>query len=222
MMRRNSRTMWSLTAVTVAVASVMLAASLASAQDASARWKMSRYGRSGAEIWAEFPLTTVPLGDGYEGDYDVGSGLGFGFGLMFAFSDKIALEGRLAQTEHRSGDGRTWDLDQYYAGFRYMFRYEEALQPYVALGGARLSLEWADDNGGLSDFERVWGYGAYGSVGVDYVISRQWVAGFRANYVWMKYSRANIGTEENDLEKSLDGSTLGFSLSFHYRIPLAW
>jgi len=221
-MRSSNDTIRASAAFAAVVLLLACLASAAGAQDPSTRWRMSRYGRTGAEIWAEFPLTTIPLGDGYEDDYDIGSGLGFGFGILFAFSDKIALEGRMGQTEHRSQDGRQWDLDQYYAGFRYMFRYEEPIQPYVAAGGARMSLEWAEDDGGVSDFERIWGFGAYGSVGVDYVLSRQWVVGLRANYTWLKYSRANIGTEESDLEDGIDGSSLGFSLSLHYRIPLAW
>jgi len=199
-----------------------VAAHDARAQAPSTRWRSSRYGRAGAEVWGEFPLVTVPVGKGYEDEYDLGGGLGFGFGLMFGISDKLALEGRMAQTEHQSSDGRGWDLDQYYAGFRYTFRYESAVQPYVGLGGARLSLEWTEDDGGVSDFERIWGYGAYATVGVDYVMSRRFVAGLRADYVWMKYSRANIGTEESDVEGSFNGSALGFSLSLHYRIPLAW
>ncbi|MBD3348818.1 MAG: outer membrane beta-barrel protein [Candidatus Eisenbacteria bacterium] len=221
-MKQTSRAGLAMSVPAMAVVAVLVLASIAGAQQASTKWRSSRYGRTGAELWGEFPLVTVPVGDGYEDDYDVRSGLGFGFGIMFGFSDKLGLEGRMVQTEHKSGDGRMWDMDQYYAGFRYMFRYEEQVQPYVALGGARLALEWTAEEGGVTDFERIWGYGAYASVGTDYVMSRTWVAGLRVNYTWMKYSRENIGTEENDIEKSLDGSSLGFSLSLHYRIPLAW
>ncbi|MFH1501466.1 MAG: porin family protein [Candidatus Eisenbacteria bacterium] len=194
----------------------------AHAQDGVATWRSGKYGRAGAEVWAELPRLIVPTGKGYDDDYGIGSGLGFGFGVMFGLSDNLALEGRMLQTTHQTSDGRGWDLDQYFAGARYTFRHERAVQPFVALGGARLSMEWNVPEGGFSDFERLWGIGAYGSVGVDYVLSSRWVVGLRSDYVWMRYTRANIGTEESDIADPLDGTSIGLSLSLHYRVPMHW
>ncbi len=209
--------------LSLAVATAWLAvATPARAQSAPARFRTGMYGRGGAEIWGEFPRFGVPVGSGYSGEYDLGSGAGFGFGLMLGFSDKLAVEGRMAQTKHKAPDDRTWDIDQYFVGARYTFRHEKPVQPFVALGGARLSMEWTDRDGGLSDFERLWGYGAYGTVGLDYVISSRWAVGLRADYVWARYTRANIGTEESDLDESLDSSAIAFSLSLHYRVPVYW
>jgi hypothetical protein len=211
------------TAVLVVVALAMAALPTdARSQDASSRWRSSRYGRGGAEIWGEVPRFVLPVGQGYDGDHDLGAGVGFGFGLMFGFSDKLALEGRMLQTGHKGTDGRLWDIDQYLMGMRYTFFHEEALQPYVALGGARLSLEWNAPESGLSGFERLWGYGAYATAGVDYVVSSRWVVGLRSDYAWMRYTRANIGTDEANIEDPLNGSTIGFSLSLHYRVPVSW
>jgi hypothetical protein len=206
----------------VSLVAVAVLASDACAQRSGPRWRLSRYGRSGAEIWGEAPRVTVPVGKGYEGDYEIGSGVGFGFGLMFGFSDKLGLEGRMLQTAHKSTDGKLWDLDQYFVGLRYTFMYERQIQPYVVLGGARLSAEWNQPEGGISTFERLWGYGAYGTVGVDYVVSSRWILGLRSDYVWMRYTRANVGTAESDLDDPIDGSSIGLSLSLHYRIPIQW
>lgn len=205
--------------LTLAVSAWTLAAEAA---DGTPRGRTSRYGRGGAEIWGEVPRFVLPSGKGYDGEYDLSMGTGFGFGLMLGLSDKLAFEGRLAQTKHKTDDERHWDIDQYFAGFRYTFRHERALQPYVAVGGTRLSLEWNEPEGGFSEFARLWGYGAYGTAGVDYVLSSRWVVGSRVDYLWMRYTRANIGTYEGDLDDPLDGSFIGFSLSLHYRVPLYW
>lgn len=194
----------------------------ACAQEVGPRLRTGKYGRGGAEVWGEFPRFAAPVGKGYSGEYDVSSGVGFGFGLMMGLSDKLAFEGRMTQTSHATPDDRSWDIDQYFIGMRYTFRHEKPLQPFVALGGARLSLEWTEPGGGLSEFARLTGYGAYGTVGLDYVLSSRWAVGARADYIWARYTRVNIGTEENDLEDSLDASVIGLSLSLHYRVPVYW
>jgi hypothetical protein len=220
-MRQTNRTSRAAFALAIVAALLATAAPLW-AQDAAPRFRTGVYGRGGAEIWGEVPRFGVPVGKGYSGEYDVSSGAGFGFGLMLGFSDKLAVEGRMAQTKHKTPDDRSWDIDQYFVGMRYTFRHEKPLQPFLAVGGARLSLEWTDRNGGLSDFERLWGYGAYGTVGLDYVMSSRWAVGIRADYVWSRYTRANIGTEESDLEDALDSSMIGLSLCLHYRVPVYW
>ncbi len=195
----------------------------AEAQERAYRWRTSRYGRTGAEVWVEAPRYVFPIGKGYKDEYDITGGSGFGFGVMFSFSDKLALEGRMLQTTHEmAGDDRQWDIDQALVGFRYGFRYERALQPYVGAGGARLSLEWDPVDNQTTEFRRISGYGAYGTLGVDYVLSSRWVVGFRTDYIWMTYTESIVGTESATLDDHIRGSSIGLSLSAHYRVPAWW
>ena len=222
-MRQTSR------ATRAAVVSVALALLLAAtacpaeAAERAYRWRTSRYGRTGAEVWLEAPRYVFPIGKGYKDEYDIAGGSGFGFGVMFAFSDKLALEGRMLQTTHEmASDDHRWDLDQALVGFRYGFRYERALQPYVGAGGARLSLEWDPAESQTTEFRRISGYGAYGTLGVDYVLSSRWVVGLRADYIWMRYKESIVGTESATLDDPIRGSSIGLSLSAHYRVPAWW
>ena len=192
--------------------------------DTPARPRRSgRYGRKGAEIWLEAPRYVLPTGRGYKGDYDIEGGVGFGFGVMFAFSDNLALEGRIVQTTHDlAASELAWDMDQALVGVRYGFMYDRALQPYVGLGGARVSLEWDRTDELLTEFRRTSGYGVYATLGVDYILSNRWVAGFRIDYVEMKYAEVIVGTDNYTLDDAIDGSSFGASLSIHYRVPVWW
>ena len=129
--------------LTVALAFVLIVSGTSCAQSrGGSRWRSSRYGRQGAEIWLEAPRVGVATGSGYRNgtelpgdqtdDLDLSPGLGFGFGIMFAFSDKVALEGRIVQTSHDVSDSdRSWDLDQVFAGGRYIFLYDRRIQIFV-------------------------------------------------------------------------------------------
>jgi opacity protein-like surface antigen len=206
------------------VAVIVALSSAASASDGRrTRVKLSRYDRRGAELGGEVPRFLIPIGKGYEGEYGIGDGWGFGFRALFVLTDVIGLEGRIVQTNHHvSSTDSNWDLDQYLVGGRYMFRGERALQPFVAAGGTRLALEFDEGENQTTDFIRLSGYGAYVSAGVDYILSQRWVAGARVDYIWMNYSHLNEGLAESDLEHTLNGSALGFSLSLSYRVPILW
>lgn len=211
--------------VVYVVLTALLAGALCSADAAerSYRWRTSKYGRKGAEVWVEAPRYAIPVGKDYKGDYDVRGGVGFGFGVMFAFSDKLALEGRMLQTTHKTAqDEKTWDIDQTLIGLRYGFRYERAFQPYVGLGGARLSFEYDPTESQATEFRRMSGYGAYGTLGLDYVASNRWVVGLRVDYVWMRYAESIVGTQSYTMDDPMDGSVIGMSLSVHYRVPVFW
>ena len=222
-MKQTNRRAALAVAYTMALTLIAAAVCPAAAPERPYRWRSSRYGRKGAEIWAEAPRYGFPVGKDYTGEYDLHGGLGFGFGVMFAFSDKFALEARMLQTMHETvADDRSWDIDQALVGFRYGFRYERAFQPFVAAGGARLSLEYDPTKNQTVEFRRFSGYGAYGSLGIDYVISNRWVVGFRTDYVWMRYTEAIVGTQNYTLDDDIKGSIVGLSLSVHYRIPVIW
>lgn len=222
-MRQANRTARA-AAVLLSLAALLVAtAAPAVAADSQRRWRSSRYGRKGAEVWVEAPRYVFPIGKGYKDEYDIAGGSGFGFGVMFAFSDNLALEGRLLQTAHSmAGDDSQWDVSQTLVGFRYGFRYERALQPYVAAGGSRVSLERDSVESQATEFRRLSGYGAYGTLGVDYVFSTRWVVGLRADYVRMRYTESIVGTESDTIDDAIDGSSIGLSLSVHYRVPTWW
>ncbi len=220
--------------LTVALAFVLIVSGTSSAQSRGrSRWRTSRYGREGAEIWLEAPRVGVATGSGYRNgtelpgdqtdDLDLSPGLGFGFGIMFAFSDKVALEGRIVQTSHDvSGSDRSWDLDQIFAGGRYIFLHDKRIQIFVGAGGARHTLEFDSTESLLTDFERLSGFGWYLATGVDYVASSRWVVSLRTDYTVMKYNHILVGTTEEDIEDPFDGSSLGVSLSINYRVPVWW
>jgi len=193
------------------------------AQGAGSRWRTSRYGRRGAEIWAEAPRFVAPTGKGYDDEYDLREGWGFGFGIMFAGSDNLGFEGRMLQTTHEAlSSGRTWHIDQYFVGGRYMFRQERRVQPYLSAGGIYVGLEWQGGSDPATDFERLSGYGAYATAGVDYIISSRWVAGLRTDFLWMKYTRSIVGTDESALDDPRDGGSVGLSFTVGYRVPVWW
>ncbi len=183
------------------------------------------YGRQGAEIGVEGPRFVFPIGKGYEDgahdeEIDINDGVGFGFGLMFLFSDKIAIEGHLLQTGHKTADGREWDLDQATVGFRYIFLHENRLQPFVGAGGARLSLEAASDTDLVNDFFRITGLGFVAYTGVDYVVSSRWVLSARADYFFVSYGDGLFGTAEMELDDPVKGDGLGLTLGLAYRVPV--
>ena len=222
-MRQTNRRA-ALAVVFVCVATLLAVSTCpAMARERPYRWRSSRYGRKGAEIWAEVPRYSFPVGKGYKDEYDLHGGPGFGFGVMFAFSDKFALEARMLQTIHDTVvDDVRWDIDQALVGFRYGFRYERAFQPFVAAGGARLSLEYDPIENQTTEFRRLSGYGAYGSLGIDYVVSNRWVVGFRTDYVWMRYSESLLGTQSDTIDDAIKGDIVALSLSVHYRVPVFW
>ncbi len=220
----------------VSVAALLVLTAAAAAQDApAAARKPTLYGRKGSEIWIEAPRVMFPTGGGYRNGHELGddyainidleAGFGFGFGIFFAISDNLLFEGRMIQSSHRVGavgetPERDWDLDQAYVGVRYVFRYEEQLQPSVGLGGLRYSLEWSPGVDDPGEFVRLTGYGGYVSFGLDYMISRRWAALFRAEYGVMSYTDGLFGTDDFDIDSSLDGSGFGMSLGLSYRIPM--
>jgi outer membrane protein W len=211
-------------AVAVAVAALAIAASFAPDADAA-----PRTGRAGAEMSGDFPRLTFPIGSGYS-DQDnppewpegssksIDTGWGFGFGVLFGFSDNIAIEAHMAQSNHSAG-GTDWDTDIFWAGGRFIFLHEDRWQPYIGIGGAKLSLE-TDDPTDSDLFVRLSGIGPFFYGGVDYVLSNRWVIEFRAEYAMVKFDEANIGLAAVDLEDSIDGSVLTLALSFAYRIPM--
>lgn len=218
----------------LALALVLVVSGVSSAQSQGrSRWRTSRYGRQGAEIWLEAPRVGVATGSGYKNgmelpgdltdDLDLSAGLGFGFGIMFAISDKIALEGRVVQTSHGvSGSDKRWDLDQIFAGGRYTFLHDRRTQIFVGGGGAQSTLEFDSSESLLTDFERLSGLGWYVAGGVDYVLSSRWVVSLRMDYTVMKYSRVLVGTSDEEIEDPFDGSSFGASLSINYRVPVWW
>lgn len=221
-------------ALLIALAFALVASGTSAAQsETRPRWRTSRYGRQGAEIWFEAPRLGVATGSGYKAgvelpgagteDLDLRAGFGFGFGIMFAASDQIGFEARVVQTTHKTAAGDVgWDLDQIHVGGRYLFLHDRPIQVFVGAGGARSTLEFDSSESLLTDFQRLSGYGWYVTAGVDYIVSNRWVVSFRTDYTVMKYGRINVGTHEQDIEDALDGSSLGISFSFSYRVPVWW
>jgi hypothetical protein len=221
-------------ALAFALALVIFASGVSSAQSTGrSRWRSSRYGRRGAEIWLEAPRVGAATGSGYRNgmdlpgdvtdDLDLSAGLGFGFGLMLGFSDKVGFEARVLQTTHDvSGSDRRWDLNQIHVGGRYTFLHDQRVQFFLGAGGAHSTLEFDRSESLLTEFERLSGFGWYVTAGVDYVASSRWVVGLRADYTVMKYDHVLVGTSENEIEDPFDGSSFGASLSINYRVPVWW
>jgi outer membrane protein W len=223
MRRKSSRTF---VAAALVLAAVLLAGAVteASAARPQGRWRSTRYGRKGAEIWVEFPRATFATGAGYREEYDVTEGFGFGFGLMWGITDVIALEGRMLQTNHTTGAGeeeRDWDIDHAKVGARFNFLGEKRFQPFVGAGWAKLTLERDAGSDSSDDFERLTGYGAYVTLGVDYIHNSSWSAFFRADYTHGGYGHLTIGLEEEKLDDPLSGNCASVTLGIAYRIP-AW
>lgn len=196
---------------------LLLPSARAAAESAS---PFSGYGRRGAEIWVEVPRYTVPIGEAYVNDYRIENGWGFGFGLMFGFTDVLAVEGRAVQSNHDvASTGETWDLDHVFVGARYTFSPEEELQPFVAVGGLRLALEQDIEPEFSSDFRRITGYGGFASVGFDRILSPRLVLTIRGDYYVMSYSREFVGTDEHDFEGASRGDGTGVSVCLGYRVP---
>jgi hypothetical protein len=220
--------------LSIALALVLVESGVSSAQSTGrSRWRSSRYGRRGAEIWLEAPRLGVATGSGYKNgvdlpgdltdDLDLAAGLGFGFGIMFGFSDKVGLEARVVQTTHAvEGSDRRWDLDQIHVGGRYTFLHDNRIQIFAGAGGARSTLEFDAGESLLTDFERLSGLGWYVAGGVDYVLSSRWVVSLRTDYTVMKYDSVLVGTSEDEIEDPFDGSSFGASLSVNYRVPIWW
>jgi hypothetical protein len=168
----------------------------------------------------EAPRYTLPVGEAYVNEYRLENGWGFGFGLMFGFTDVLAVEGRAVQSNHEvASTGDKWDLDQVFIGVRYTFSPEEDLQPFVAVGGVRLALEQDIDLESSSDFRRATGYGAFASVGFDRILSPRFVLSIRGDYYVMSYSREFIGTDEHDFQGASRGDGAGVSVCLGYRVP---
>ena len=209
-------------AVALVVAAVTLAATAveASGSRRDRGWKSTRYGRNGAEISLELPRVLYATGAGYTEDYDVSEGLGFGLGLMWGISDKIAFEGRMLQSNHTVGaDEIEWDIDIIMAGARYTFLVEHRLQPFVGTGWAKMSLERDVSATSSGSFERLIGYGAYATVGVDYIHSGAWSGFFRADYTHGGYGYRLIGTQEDPPDEPLSGNCVSMTLGITYRVP---
>ncbi len=217
-----------LSAGAAVLAALLLAATAleASAAGPGRGWRSTRYGRGGAEIWVEFPRVTYPTGAGYrnelDGYFDVSEGLGFGLGLMWGISDNIAFEGRMLQTNHTAGEGdekSEWDLDLIKIGARYTFFDEYRFQPFVGAGWAKLTLERDALYGSSGSFQRLTGYGAYVTLGVDYIHSSAWGAFLRADYTHGGYGHLTVGLDESKLEDPLSGNCASATIGIAYRIP---
>ena len=213
-----------LTAVALVLAVVVLTATAveASAARSGRDRKTTRYGRKGAEITVEIPHLLLATGAGYRGDYDVPGGWGFGFGLMWGISDNIAFEGRMLQSNHTadSAEGeKPWDIDEVKIGARYGFLPETRVQPFVAVGWAKISMERDTGYESVDPFERLTGYGAYVTLGVDYIFSSTWYSFFRTDYTHAGYSHRVLGLDEEKLDEPLSGNCVSMSLGFAYKIP---
>ena len=214
----NSHT---LVAVALVVVAMTLAATAVEASEArpGRGWRSTRYGRKGAEISVEFPRVLYATGAGYREDYDVIEGLGFGFGLMWGISDNIAFEGRMLQSNHTAAAENEWDIDLIKLGARYTFFEEYRFQPFAGTGWAKMTLERDVASGSDGSPERLTGYGAYVTIGVDYIHSSAWSGFFRADYTHGGYGYRIIGWKEDPPDKPLSGNCASMTLGVAYRIP---
>jgi outer membrane protein W len=218
---RSSHT---LSVVALVLAAVILTATAVEASAASSGrgWKSTRYGRKGGEMWVEFPRVVLATGAGYSGDYDVSEGLGFGLGMMWGISDNIAFEGRMLQSNHTVGsEEKEWDIDLFLLGARYTFLEENRFQPFAGMGWAKMTLERDAGFTSSDPFERLTGYGAYVTIGVDYIHNSSWSGFFRADYTHGGYGHWTLGLDEATLDDPLSGNCVSMTLGMAYRIP-AW
>lgn len=180
----------------------------------------SGYGRKDAEIWVETPRYTLPFGEAYVNKRRIENGWGFGFGFMIGLTDAIAVEGRVAQSWHKVlSTDEWWDLDHAFVGVRYTFSPESDAQPFIGIGGVRLSLERRVEIETSSDFRRATGYGAYVTAGVDRILSPRFVLTIRGDYYVMSYTREFVGVNEDDFNGEPRGDGAGVSLCLGYRVP---
>jgi outer membrane protein W len=213
-----------LSVVAPVLAAVILAATAVEVSAAGSRrgWKSTRYGRKGAEMWVEFPRVVYATGAGYSEKHDVTEGLGFGFGMMWGISDNIAFEGRMLQSNHTVNPGEEeteWDIDLFVLGARYTFFEENRLQPFVGTGWVKMTMERDAESVTSEVFERLTGYGAYVTIGVDYIHSGSWSGFFRADYTHGGYGHWTVGLEEDALDEPLSGNCVSVTLGLAYRIP---
>jgi hypothetical protein len=223
-MRLQSSGFRSIAAAILVVMLVAVAACSAGAQRPQRRWRSTRHGRTGAEISVEFPRFGYATGRAYSGERDIAPGMGIGFGIMWGFTDNIALDARMVQTNHKTEtEDIEWDIDQVLVGARYNFNTEGQIQPFVGLGFSRVALD--RDNGLVvgASFERASWYGGYVTTGVDFVWNNRWLGFFRADYSVVGWGRENVGTEseieESDLGKSERGDMAAITVGIAYRIP---
>jgi outer membrane protein W len=173
-------------------------------------------------MWVEFPRLVFATGAGYAGDYDVTEGLGFGLGMMWGISDNIAFEGRMLQSNHTVGsEEKEWDIDLFLLGARYTFLEENRYQPFVGTGWAKMTMERDVGLTSSDPFERLTGYGAYVTVGIDYIHSSSWSGFFRADYTHGGYGHWTLGLDEAKLDDPLSANCVSMTLGLAYRIP-AW
>jgi outer membrane protein W len=188
------------------------------------------FSRKGAEIYVEIPRFSAPLGDAYEngaaigGDHEadiaISNGLGFGFGISFGFTDNIALEGRIVQTNHEvAATEEDWDLDVAVVGARYTFFNDGRLQPFVGVGLVRHALEWDPGESGAGEFVRLTGIGWGASAGADYFVSSRFILSARVEHAWVGYNLSQVGIDETSLEDPLNGNCVSVSLALGYRVP---
>ncbi len=176
--------------------------------------------RSGlAEVWVEFPRFAEPFGDDYVEDYAITNGWGFGLGVSFGFADKLCLEGRALQTNHTVEDA-DWDLDLAYVGLKYCMVRESPFQPFLSVGYVRQNLETDSSYAQHREYVRLAGNGILTSVGMDYYRSKKFFVTLRVEYAFVDYSYAIFGTDEQNMEESLDGRVLSASIGIGYRAPI--
>jgi outer membrane protein W len=175
--------------------------------------------RHGAEVSVEIPRYILPLGDGFVGDFAIDEGWGFGFGLMLGFADKLGLEARTVQSNHRVAAGE-WDLDQTFVGLKYCFVRDSAFQPFVSAGYCHQLMETDSIDAPLDEFTRLSGHGAYASAGIDYFRTSKFLFSVRVDYVLMDFTRGAFGIDEGDLDSPLDANGFAASLSIGYRAPI--
>jgi outer membrane protein W len=219
----NSHTLSVVALVLAAVILTATAVEVSAASSGRGR-KSTRYGRKGAEMWVEFPRVVFATGAGYREDYDVTEGLGFGFGMMWGISDNIAFEGRMLQSNHTVGseeEEKEWDIDLFLLGARYTFLEESRFQPFVGTGWAKMTMERDTGFASSDPFERLTGYGAYVTIGIDYIQSSSWSGFFRADYTHGGYGHWTLGLDETTLDDPLSGNCVSMTLGVAYRIP-AW
>jgi outer membrane protein W len=163
----------------------------------------------------------LAIGGGHEADVAISDGFGFGFGITFGFTDNIALEGWVLQTNHEvSATGEDWDLDVAVVGARYTFFSENRLQPFVGAGLVRHALERDPGESGVGEFVRLTGIGWGVSAGVDYFLSARFIVSARLEHAWVDYDLSLVGIDETSLDDPLDGDCLSVSLALGYRIPM--
>ncbi len=220
---KNSYTLSIVALVLAAVILTATAVEVSAATPGRGR-KSTRHGRKGVEMWLEFPRVVSATGAGYTGEYDVTDGLGFGLGMMWGISDNIAFEGRMLQSNHIVGseeEGKEWDIDLFQLGARYSFFEENRFQPFVGTGWAKMTLERDTGSNSSGLFERLTGYGAYVTIGIDYIHSSSWSGFFRADYTHGGYGHRTLGLEGEALDDPLSGNCVSMTLGIAYRIP-AW